>query len=235
MNTVPAGRIQEAISCIVADIDRSMRDRASMVPVDERGLWTELTCCLLSSQVPYDFAKLAAQRIHEANVLYESGSCERETLEKKLLVLLSTPFMFRGGYRRYRFPKMRSRQLSAAFHSVREELGALSSLLILHPDARCARTWLVQHLPGIGPKQASMFLRNAYGSYDLAILDRHVLRYMETMNLSSQMISNVSSICKYERLEMRLREHADTLGYAVGLLDWAIWIVMKTASGIVGQ
>jgi N-glycosylase/DNA lyase len=78
-----------------------------------------------------------------------------------------------------------------------------------------------------------MFLRNANGSYDLAILDRHVLRYMETMNLSSQANNNVTSIGKYERVEMQLREHADSLGYAVGLLDWAIWIVMRSASRIV--
>jgi N-glycosylase/DNA lyase len=235
MNTVPASRIQEAVSCIVADIDRSIRNRTSITPVDERGLWTELTCCLLSSQVPYDFAKLAARRIHEADVLYESGSCDREILEEKLLELLSTPFLFRGGYRRYRFPNMRAQQLSAAFCGVREEVGALSALLSLYPDSRCARTWLVKHLPGIGPKQASMFLRNANGSYDLAILDRHVLRYMETMNLSSRTDSNVTSIGKYERVEMQLREHADSLGYAVGLLDWAIWIVMRSASRIVGQ
>src|SRR5882762_8156273 len=119
MNNIPAGRIQEAVSYIVADIDCSMRNRTSMTPVDERGLWAELSCCLLSSQVPYDFAKLAAQRIHEAGVFYESGSCDPEALGEKLLQLLSTPFVFRGGYQRYRFPNMPAKQLSAAFCAVR--------------------------------------------------------------------------------------------------------------------
>jgi N-glycosylase/DNA lyase len=80
-----------------------------------------------------------------------------------------------------------------------------------------------------------MFLRNANGSYDLAILDRHVLRYMEAMNLGSKTNSNVTSISQYERVEMQLRKHADSLGYPVGLLDWAIWIVMRSASRIAKQ
>jgi N-glycosylase/DNA lyase len=31
----------------------------------------------------------------------------------------------------------------------------------------------------------------------------------------------------YLRLEQSLREHATRIGYDVGLLDWAIWIVMR--------
>ncbi len=235
MITVSADRIQQAVKCIAADIDRSVRGRTRMTCVDERELWAELTCCLLSSQVPYDFAKLAAQRIHEAGVLHESGWKDREILEKELMTLLSTPMLFRGRIRRYRFPNMRARQLSAAFFKVREELGDLTELSNLHPKSRAARAWLVASLPGIGPKQASMFLRNGNGSYDLAILDRHVLRYMAMIDLGSATNGFVTSISKYEQVEMELRDHADSLGYSVGLLDWAIWIVMRSLSGIAGQ
>jgi N-glycosylase/DNA lyase len=101
-----------------------------------------------------------------------------------------------------------------------------------YPDVRCARSWLVENVPGVGPKQASMFLRNAVASYELAVIDRHVLHYMSAIELYTATASDTSTINSYERCEHLLGRHAESLGHEVGLLDWAIWIVMRTASRI---
>ena len=72
-----------------------------------------------------------------------------------------------------------------------------------------------------------MFLRNAGLTYSLAILDRHVLNYMSEVGIGDHSQPYVSGMSTYLRLEQSLREHATRIGYDVGLLDWAIWIVMR--------
>ena len=72
-----------------------------------------------------------------------------------------------------------------------------------------------------------MFLRNTGLTYSLAILDRHVLNYMSEVGISAHTQPYVSGMSTYLRLEQSLREHATRIGYDVGLLDWAIWIVMR--------
>jgi len=76
-----------------------------------------------------------------------------------------------------------------------------------------------------------MFLRNIGRSYDLAIIDRHVLRYMQATGLISDQVPP-STLLQYEALEKRLTDQARIAGYPVGLLDWAIWIVMRAAKQV---
>lgn len=232
MNPITADRIREVVVCIAGDIAAGLGARPRMVSSNERDLWIELSCCVLSSQVPYGMAKAAARRIDESGVLCERRALNQEVLKRKLTELLSEPFSADGIERRYRFPNIRASQIAAAFWTVREQWGSLCELLSDKSDARKARAGLVMHVPGIGPKQASMFLRNGAGCLDLAILDRHVLRYMRAIKLCSTEVSHVATINCYEHYENHLQDHAESLGYPVGLLDWAIWIVMRTACRI---
>ena len=75
-----------------------------------------------------------------------------------------------------------------------------------------------------------MFLRNAGLSYNLAILDRHVLNYMSAIGLYSGKKQSIATLSQYQRHETTLRDHADDMNCPVGLLDWAIWIVMRVAN-----
>ena len=91
------------------------------------------------------------------------------------------------------------------------------------------RRHLISEISGIGPKQASMFLRNIGLSHDLAILDTHLLRYLEMQSLLDQERLKVGSLPNYERTEQVAIKYADSLGYPVGYLDWAIWATMRAA------
>lgn len=106
---------------------------------------------------------------------------------------------------------------------------SLSNLIDNFHDASQARAWFVAHAPGLGPKQASMFLRNVGMSYDLAILDRHVLDYMAAIGIYKGSKYSISTLSQYNVSEAALRDHSDSLDCPVGLLDWAIWIVMRIA------
>jgi N-glycosylase/DNA lyase len=215
-------RLERAVVTIYSDVE----ERAFSVPVatEERLLWKEFSCCVLSSQVPYPLAVAAADAIDREDVLLSDPSDETE---ERLVSILSAPLNVDGSFRRYRFPASRGRQLAAARIAISDHTGTLGNLLKTNQDPVSLRLWFVKNTLGMGPKQASMFLRNCGVSYDLAVLDRHVLEFMTRMGLCSDTQSAISTMPAYYKRETTLRYYANNLGAAVGLIDWAIWIVMR--------
>lgn len=226
MNEYAPCALSRAVAAICPDIQSQTE---SVVQPCERSLWWELSTCILSSQVPYPLAVSAANEVDAQELLLEEQR-EIDVLYQKLFDVLATPLHVEGSLRKYRFPEKRSRQLSVARQTLTREYGTLSSFLENSLDAVEARSWLISHVPGIGPKQASMFLRNVGVSYELAILDRHVLNYMSALGIYSGKDAFISNIKQYRQCESVLREHAEEMDCSVGLLDWAIWIVMRVAN-----
>jgi N-glycosylase/DNA lyase len=128
---------------------------------------------------------------------------------------------------RYRFPKARASQLSQARGALARV--PLVTRLVGNGASKFLRKSLVADIPGLGPKQASMFLRNIGKSYDLAILDTHVLRFMDMQDLLPIEQARIGTVNGYERAERVIVAYADSLGYPAGYLDWAIWATMKAA------
>jgi len=216
-----------AVEAICPDI-RARLDKPAQ-PLDERRLWWELSSCILSSQVPYNLAVAAADAIDEEGLLFEC-CFDSDELMRLLLDVLTSPLLTDGRFRLYRFPVARARHLAATRMAVSKEAYSLRKLLEQFHDAAGARAWLVKHAPGVGPKQASMFLRNVGISYDLAVLDRHVLDYMSALGIYPGVSTSIAGLAQYRQHEVVLRDHADDLDCPVGILDWAIWIVMRVAN-----
>ena len=219
-------RLETAVASLCPEIED--RVAISSHEFDERRLWWELSCCVTSSQVEYSLAVQAANAIIEAGLLPNHGVSIPE-LTAELRLVLKRPLHLDGKVRFYRFPNLRSRQIAEIYETVTSTYGSLETLISSEGDPSSTRTWLVDNAPGLGPKQASMFLRNAGVSYNLAILDRHVLRYMATLGMSDKSTTSITVLDEYQRKEDMLRKHAEKLGHSVGLLDWAIWIVMRVA------
>ena len=198
------------------------------VEVCEEMLWRELSCCVLSSQVSYELAQSVASAIKAEGVL-PSAHTKWEWVAQDLRSVLERTFYVSGRPCRYRFPKAKSAQLAKTWAAIKAESETLREFLIEFNDIVSLREWMVRHAPGLGPKQSSMFLRNVGLTLDLAVLDRHVLRYMEAIDLLEEGGHHVATFRDYRTTEGVLRRHADELGYRVGLLDWAIWIVMRVA------
>ncbi len=218
-------QLQAAVASICPDIESRVARRRA--PADERALWWELSVCVLSSQVPFTLAIAAAEVIDKSGVMHCSSHCEN--VGDAIHAILRTPLKVAGGERLYRFPSVRALQLERIRASVLDNADSLSALLAGFATANHARRWLVDNAHGLGPKQASMFLRNVALTYDLAIIDRHVLDYMLRTGLHSEGGSSVNSLKQYLPLEEVLRLHAEDLQCPVGILDWAIWIVMRIA------
>ena len=194
----------------------------------EEILWRELSCCVLSSQVTYELAQTVASAIEAKGVL-PSTHTTWECVAQELRSVLGGTFYVAGRPCRYRFPTSKAVQLARTWAAIKAESGTLREFLIECNDIVLVREWMVRHAPGLGPKQSSMFLRNAGLTLDLAVLDRHVLRYMEAIDLLEEGCHHTATFRDYRTTEGVLRRHADELGYRVGLLDWAIWIVMRVA------
>ncbi|MBF0423062.1 MAG: DNA lyase [Magnetococcales bacterium] len=226
MNAQPQS-LRTAVSALCPDIQARVTARGGL-KVQDRQLWWELSCCVLSSQVPYAMAVAAANRIAETGLLMLHGDKDVEQIRVALSKLLHTPLIYENSARKYRFPELRAKQLSKGWAAVWEEGGSLMRIInAMSEDPWALRKWLVTRIPGLGPKQASMFLRNIGASYDLAVLDRHVLNYMSSVGLTDTMPRSIGSLSAYRRHEYTLERHADEFGYPVGMVDWAIWIVMR--------
>lgn len=229
--TLPSSiQLRDAVAQIVPDVQARIGDGRRQKPVSERSLWREMVCCILSSQVPYSMAVAAARRIDVDGILCGSRIADRGSIEGRIFGILATPLDLENGPRRYRFPRIRAFQIGGAWAAFRDQ--RISDFVESSDDSEHLRLQLVNLVPGLGPKQASMFLRNIGLTYELAVLDRHVLRYMSAVGLANNCPKAIVSLSGYRRCEANLRVHADDLGYPVGIVDWAIWIVMKAVVGM---
>lgn len=219
--TIDASRLEQAVVSIYPEI--FLRATSSRTDADERVLWKELSCCILSSQVRYSVAVAAAEAIESKAPLSHSITSEA-ALEK----ILRSPLLVNQRVHHYRFPRSKAKQLAVTYAAVHSSAGSLTALLNRFSCAEDARNWLVANASGVGPKQASMFLRNTGMTYDLAILDRHVVEYMTKIGILPHMrAGGLSSMRAYSIHEQILKTYSNSLGMAVGLMDWAIWIVMR--------
>jgi len=216
-------RLNDAIQAIYPDIENEVQTNSSTCEIR---LWWELSACVLSSQVSYGLAIAMADEITKSNLLIEKYP-DMESLYVQLRKLLITPVKVDDKYMRHRFYDVKAKQLAKCSELVYRHAGSLRKLLDSFNNHFEAREWLVKNMPGLGPKQASMFLRNSGTTYELAILDRHVLNYMSLLGMYNEPEKVISSKKKYLHYETLLSEYADSLNCKIGLLDWAIWVVMR--------
>ena len=102
---------------------------------------------------------------------------------------------------RYPFSRVRANQIRRAAEQLCETKCTLRSYLESSRDIRAARRRLALEVSGLGPKQASLFLRNVgYGAH-VAVLDVHVLTYMYWAGLTETPIASVATLRRYEALE----------------------------------
>ncbi|RPI02060.1 MAG: DNA lyase [Ignavibacteriae bacterium] len=84
------------------------------------------------------------------------------------------------------------------------------------------REWLVQHVLGLGYKEASHFLRNIGRNDGLTILDRHILRNLKRFGVISTIPKSLSKR-NYIEIEQRFSQFAAHIGIAVDELDLVFW------------
>jgi len=91
------------------------------------------------------------------------------------------------------------------------------------------RDWLVDNIKGLGHKEASHFLRNL-GFYNLAILDRHILRTLHEKKLIDSLPSSLDEK-KYLKYEKEMEKICKLTNLKQGELDFYLWY-LKTGKAL---
>ena len=212
------------IDAAIRSVCRTIGERGRRPVGDWKGcsedeLWRELVSCILGSRVRWESAWRALEGMEEKRLL---GSARRsagyDEYERDIGRVLS------NGYPFYR---VRAQQVRSAAERVYGCGRTIRGLLEEASEVRHARRILSDGIPGIGPKQASLFLRNIGYSEEVAVFDVHVLSYMRWAGLTKAELKSVSTVERYEELEKSFLEHALWFGYPISDFDVAVWIVAK--------
>ena len=89
-------------------------------------------------------------------------------------------------------------------------------------DVYDAREWLVRNVKGIGYKEASHFLRNVGLGGDLAILDRHILKNLRSLQVMEEVPTSLSRR-RYLDIERRMKELSEEIKIPMSHLDLVLW------------
>jgi len=215
--------LSEAVArvCVAVGGDDG-RTRTLPQALSESRLLRELAGCILGSRVRFEQAHCALEHLDRLGLLARPSTdqCIQETQQRMRDAMLDAMV-------RYPFAHQRAAQLAGAVFKVYEGGGSLRGLVRKGWEARKLRLYLVEGIPGIGMKQASLFLNRIGYSETLAVLDTHILSYMEWMGMASSPTRMPNTVGKYEHLEAKLQDHIKQLGVPLPACDLAIWITVR--------
>ena len=165
----------------------------------------ELVFCILTPQSKPDLCWEAVQRLKDNDFL--SMNSDKEILEHLYGV--------RFKYKKSEFVR-EARDFCLCLNK------GLKQTLSAQGDIYTARQWLVNHIKGIGIKEAGHFLRNIGRGEELAILDRHVLRFLLSAEVITQIPSSLSN-SRYLEIEKKMQTYAKQIEIGMGPLDFLLF------------
>jgi len=216
--------IKNAIREVCSALNEKDHQPTSSAKITEDDLWRELVACILGSRVRFEVAHSAVERMEKMQLLCQERRTTRfDQYEQDILGALS------GEQNRYPFFRIRAKQIRRAAEHLYGNRGSIREFLNGTHDIREARRRLAAEVSGLGPKQASLFLRNIGYGTQVAVLDVHVLTYMNWVGLTDAPVKSVSTVRKYEALEDSFIEHSYSCGYTPDRFDLAVWVGVKVA------
>ncbi len=178
------------------EIEQRLKD-FSLVKDDE--IFYELCFCLLTPQSK-------GRRCDEAVTFLREKCFLRNSVPLVPLLKRKT---------RFHHQKARSLQRMKQMYPV-----ILEKLDIEH-DPFVLREWLVEHVDGMGMKEASHFLRNI-GHRGLAILDRHILKNLVKCGVLETLPKTLTPK-RYLEIEQQLFSFSRAIGIDADALDLLFW------------
>ncbi|KAB2881554.1 hypothetical protein F9K33_00410 [bacterium] len=200
---------------------------------NESELLSELVLCILSSQEKYEAASAAMISLNKKNILrIPNNEVDFFEIKSQLIAAMGEPIYFNYENKRYsrrlRFFVKKGEHILKTLENIYLNNLTIKKILSCAEDTRDARKKIIDCCCGLGPKQASMFLRNIGYYSEFAVLDKHVFNFMKITGLTYNSLTSVATLSKYEELENKLRSYATTYNVALLHLDLAIWVTMRT-------
>lgn len=219
--------------CLEVESQASATRNWQLLAEDE--LLYEAAICIVGSQTIFEVAVVTADRLREERLLRPGLRGRRiEDIEQKVVEVLSEPLLVPAydGTQRWVRPRFRNRLaclLAKTIVGIYGQSRSIRGFLRDARNAREARKILMQHVWGFGPKQASLFLRRIGYCAELAVLDVHVLDYLQLVRGLSLSPSKLGCLSLYEEIENTFREISAEFGHSVGCVDLATWLTMRVA------
>lgn len=207
---------------LVSSLATDMRTSCLSVPrfVEERRpeeIWRQTVFCVLSSQFNAARATAIADRIVQS-VPFFDHSLSIRNIEEACFQFLSS------GDIGYRFPKIRARQISLCWFPFSQIKDDYHDFIRSFGSEEEAREQIKETFPGMGLKQASMFLRNIGASKNLAVIDAHVVFYLRACH---QWATDQLTHKLYLQAENLLREDASRYELELNVFDVIVWSAAK--------
>lgn len=216
-------RVIKKISDMLLNSYQSYRD----IDMTELCLRKELISCIIGSQIKFESACHIMENINYTGIL-EAENWDRLSefqFHSIISSVLSNTHSCLPYSISHRFPKQTANRILQARQSLLTK--NLINIIYDFDNYKDMREYLVNSISGIGPKQASMFIRNIHQSNDIAVLDSHIVIFMKMIGLSKNI--EVATLKKYEEAEVCYCNYAWDIGVEPGILDRAIWVTMKAA------
>lgn len=174
---------------------------------DDKGIFIELAFCVLTPQSKALNAWSAITKLTENNLLFEG---QAEEIAEYLNVV--------------RFKNTKAQNLVKLREEMKNDKGEFitKQLFASMKDSFERREWIVKNVKGMGWKEASHFLRNVGFGDDLAILDRHILRNMQRLNIIEEIPKTITPKA-YLDMENRLRNYVKTIDIPMDEMDLLLW------------
>lgn len=228
-------RAEEIALDILREYSADSKTEITWKSMNEQQLWEELVSCILGSRVTYEHAKSALSHLINNNYLnVHKIVSSPDAMESKIVAELSSPFFLPfkkdGTLRKYRYPKIKAEQICQSAILLYSMGGTITKMLISDKSKEKIRELLIQNTKGIGPKQASLFLRNIGYSNDFAIIDSHLLNFMRKKQLIDKNINAIKTPSEYYNLEEVFIHYANHKNVSPGELDLAIWAVSSIST-----
>ncbi len=197
-------RLMEAYDEVREVIERRLAEFRSVDRRDHHRLFEELAFCVMT---PQSRARAALRAVEE---LKSTGLLLSGRPEEVAEVLRRNGIRFHNQKAIY---IVRNREL------IRGDRLVLTDLLV--DDVNSVRDALVEMVWGFGMKEASHFMRNI-GYKGLAVLDRHVLRWMKVLG-AIDVVPKSLTRRRYIELERKFIRIAEELGLEPEALDLLLW------------
>ena len=191
---------------IKKDISKAISGYKKAWKGTEKEVFAEMAFCILTPQSKAKNAWQAITALVENNLLYE-GSAE-EIVEYLNIV---------------RFKNNKSRYL-VEFRDLMTKDEKLQPKKILESKGNTfeKRKWILKNVKGMGLKEANHVLRNLGFGEEIAILDRHILRNLQRLNVIEEIPKTLTEK-KYYEIEKAMKKYSEYSRIKMDELDLVLW------------
>ncbi len=189
------------------EIKKRLEDFKRVWEKSDEDVFIELCFCLLTPQSKARAADRAIKSLLEKNILF-SGN--KEQILKELT---------NAGVR---FPENKAKYIIEAreFFTHNGKIDIKNKLD--KGTAYAKREWLVENVKGLGYKEASHFLRNIGIGFELAILDRHIMKNLMKYGIIDEVPECLSKKC-YLFFEEKMKRFSKQVNIPLADLDLFFW------------